>query len=92
MTSNTTTESCPSDGASEEYVDIEKDAKVATEDEPLGKGCTHRILTGHVHNIPAVAFSPSGRLLASCSIDGSCRVWRLKDGQCIQHRTFASTW
>ncbi|RKP26808.1 hypothetical protein SYNPS1DRAFT_13656, partial [Syncephalis pseudoplumigaleata] len=59
---------------------------------PLGEGCKRRELVGHTHNVPGISISTCGRWLASCSIDGSVRVWRLCDGQCIMQRHFGSVW
>ncbi|RKP06203.1 WD40-repeat-containing domain protein [Thamnocephalis sphaerospora] len=59
---------------------------------PLGEGCTRRTFSGHTHNIPSVDISPSGRWLVSCSIDGSCRIWRLRDGRCVKQRSLAPSW
>ena len=33
----------------------------------------------HMHNIPSLDFSEDGRFLFSASIDGSCKVWDLKN-------------
>jgi hypothetical protein len=41
-------------------------------------------LRGHSSNVPAVEFSPCGRLLASCSIDSSVRLWCTLTGSCVQ--------
>lgn len=43
----------------------------------------------HIHNIPSLDFSPCGKYLASCSIDGSVGVWSISDETVTKmtHRT-----
>jgi WD40 repeat protein len=65
---------------------------VRSVDAPLGEGCKQRELIGHTHNVPSISMSACGQWLASCSIDGTVRVWRLYDGQCIMQRRFGSAW
>ncbi|KAG0169970.1 hypothetical protein DFQ28_003342 [Apophysomyces sp. BC1034] len=43
-------------------------------------------LEGHSHNIPNIDFSQSGRYIASCSIDKTCRVWDILKKKCITKR------
>ncbi|CAO3640869.1 unnamed protein product [Cunninghamella echinulata] len=39
------------------------------------------ILRGHLHNIPSIDIDSSGKYLASCSIDQTCRLWDLSIGK-----------
>ena len=39
---------------------------------------------GHTDRVYSVDFSPSGNLLASCSEDGTIRVWRVQTGECTK--------
>ncbi|KAJ2848038.1 hypothetical protein IWW36_003529 [Coemansia brasiliensis] len=43
----------------------------------------HYTFQGHSDNVPCVAFSASGKYLASASIDGSFRVWSLESKACV---------
>ncbi|KAI9013947.1 WD40-repeat-containing domain protein [Phycomyces nitens] len=43
-------------------------------------------LIGHEHNIPTIDFSDSGKYIASCSIDRSCRIWDLAKEKTIAKR------
>ncbi|KNE70510.1 hypothetical protein AMAG_14635 [Allomyces macrogynus ATCC 38327] len=54
----------------------------------LGYEQSNRVLEGHVHNVPAIAFDPSGRFLASVSIDQSCKLWDLITGNVVWSRSF----
>ncbi|KAJ3353421.1 hypothetical protein GGF32_003091 [Allomyces javanicus] len=49
---------------------------------------SNRVLEGHMHNVPAIAFDPSGRFLASVSIDQSCKLWDLSTGNVVWSRSF----
>lgn len=46
-------------------------------------------ILGHNHNIPSVSFSPCGNFLASCSIDGTLRTWKVHDGKEIKFKQFS---
>ncbi|KAL0077465.1 WD40-repeat-containing domain protein, partial [Phycomyces blakesleeanus] len=46
-------------------------------------------LVGHEHNIPNIDFSHSGRYIASCSIDRTCRVWDLTKEKVVTQRKTA---
>ncbi|KAI8149555.1 hypothetical protein BJV82DRAFT_588447 [Fennellomyces sp. T-0311] len=48
---------------------------------PVMEGLAKRELNGHTDNIPCVDFNQSGRYLASCSIDQTCRLWDLQTGE-----------
>mmetsp|Transcript_44281 Transcript_44281/g.172332 ORF Transcript_44281/g.172332 Transcript_44281/m.172332 type:complete len:624 (-) Transcript_44281:145-2016(-) len=48
----------------------------ASPQEPLlAPSLPHEELVGHLGNIPCVAFTPNGRHLLSCSLDGSIFLW-----------------
>ncbi|KAG0224786.1 hypothetical protein BGW41_004959 [Actinomortierella wolfii] len=51
-----------------------------------------QVLRGHNHNIPSIAFSPCGNFLASASVDRTCRMWRLADGQEIAKAPLGPLW
>jgi len=40
-------------------------------------------LSGHKDRVYAVAFHPSGELVASASNDGTARLWRVPSGDCL---------
>ncbi len=44
----------------------------------------HLNFTAHSDGIWSVMFSPRGDLIASGSIDGTAKIWRVADGQVIQ--------
>jgi hypothetical protein len=50
------------------------------------------ILTGHEHNVPSLSFSPCGDYLASCSIDGSIRIWNVEDGSTLIQKQMGLDW
>jgi WD40 repeat protein len=49
------------------------------------------LLNGHSNWVRSVAFSPNGKLLASCGEDQATRVWNVNSGHCIQV-FLSSTW
>ncbi|KAL1916856.1 uncharacterized protein VTP21DRAFT_5560 [Calcarisporiella thermophila] len=55
----------------------------------LATGAERVVLRGHTHNIPNIDFSPCGRYLVSCSIDGTCRVWDVETAHTIACQDFA---
>jgi WD40 repeat protein len=50
------------------------------------------VLQGHEHNIPCICFSACGRLLVSCSLDATCRIWNTKTGELVQTKIITSDW
>lgn len=40
-------------------------------------------LEGHTGWVVSIAFSPDGETLASCSIDGTIRLWEVETGKCL---------
>ncbi|KAI9172994.1 hypothetical protein H9P43_007125 [Blastocladiella emersonii ATCC 22665] len=56
-------------------------------DPDTGVPLAQRHIAAHSNNIPAVAISASGCILASVSIDSSCRLWDLATGECIGWNT-----
>ncbi|MEI7987853.1 MAG: WD40 repeat domain-containing protein [Chloroflexota bacterium] len=46
----------------------------------MGEDKASKVLAEHKHSVYDVAFSPDGSLLASGSLDGSIRVWKVGDG------------
>ncbi|KAL7752604.1 hypothetical protein RI367_002138 [Sorochytrium milnesiophthora] len=61
-------------------------------DFPLGRRVRQRSLEGHTHNIPAIAFTNCGEQLCSTSIDGTCRLWNLRDGTCVYTHKLGVEW
>jgi WD40 repeat protein/serine/threonine protein kinase len=54
----------------------------------LTDGRVAAILSGHAAVVVGLAFSPDGRLLATCSADGTVRIWDYPTGQersCLRH-------
>lgn len=49
-----------------------------------GSGKLLRRLLGHEQRIRGIAFSPSGRLLATCGEDNSIRIWNVASGERIR--------
>ncbi|XP_076332510.1 WD repeat, SAM and U-box domain-containing protein 1-like isoform X2 [Tachypleus tridentatus] len=45
--------------------------------------CLHSPLVSHTYGVNCVRFSPSGTLLASCSIDGTVILWNAQTGEQI---------
>jgi len=46
-----------------------------------------RTLTRHRYSVRSVSFSPDGRLLASGSVDGTIKLWRVSDGSLVRTLT-----
>jgi WD40 repeat protein len=44
-------------------------------------GALVRTLEGHRHEVRSVAFLPDGRSLASSSLDGTVKIWRVETGE-----------
>jgi WD40 repeat protein/tRNA A-37 threonylcarbamoyl transferase component Bud32 len=51
-------------------------------------GAIFQRLFGHAHEITGLAFSPDGRTLASCSMDGTIKLWNLQTMQEVCTITF----
>jgi WD40 repeat protein len=51
-------------------------------------GAIHQRLFGHGHEITGLAFSPDGGTLASCSMDGTIKLWNLQTMQEVCTITF----
>ncbi|KAJ3209698.1 hypothetical protein HDU67_005992 [Dinochytrium kinnereticum] len=54
------------------------------EDRELISRVDRKELSGHLHNVPSIDFHENGRFLASCSIDGTCRVWEVATGKTLR--------
>lgn len=48
-------------------------------------------LVGHDNNIPCIDFHSSGRYIASCSIDQTCRIWDVKHQREIARRRISTS-
>lgn len=46
----------------------------------------------HKHNIPSLDFSPCGKFLASCSIDGQVVLWSLASGEITRIKSSSIEW
>lgn len=46
----------------------------------------------HTHNIPSLDFSPCGRYLTSCSIDGRVVLWSLATGELTRIKSASMEW
>jgi WD40 repeat protein len=51
-------------------------------------GAIRQRLFGHGHEITGLAFSPDGETLASCSMDGTIKLWNLRTMQEVCTITF----
>ena len=47
-------------------------------------GTIERALSGHLDAVRGVAFSPDGRVLSTCSDDGSIRLWDVESGTLLE--------
>ena len=47
-------------------------------------GQSLKTLIGHTNGVWAVAFSPTGRLLASSSMDETIKLWDVQTGECLK--------
>ena len=51
----------------------------------------HQTLTKHTENIKDIIFTPDGKLLLSCSTDGTVKLWHIKTGKVVRtFRTYQS--
>lgn len=50
----------------------------------LDDGKSRLVLTGHTRTVMDLAFAPDGLRLASCSEDGTVRLWELINGSCVR--------
>lgn len=49
----------------------------------LGEETPLRTYSGHDHEVNAIKWDPSGRLLASCSDDTTARIWNMNQDECV---------
>ena len=49
-------------------------------------------LKGHSHNIPSIDFSSCGRYLVSGSVDCSCIIWNLENGEPLHSFSIENKW
>ena len=50
-----------------------------------GSATLHLTFSGHTEHVWSVAFSPKEDVIASASVDGTARLWRVSDGSVIQN-------
>jgi WD40 repeat protein len=61
----------------------------------VADGEVARTLVGHTNSVTCVVFQPSGKLLATSSVDCTIRLWRTADGACVRvlgERSRAKVW
>jgi WD40 repeat protein len=49
----------------------------------VASGAAIRVLSGHAAPVDGVAFSPEGKSIASCSYDGTLKLWEPQSGECL---------
>jgi WD40 repeat protein/serine/threonine protein kinase len=69
-----------------------KESKQGGEDDARTLLPPVRTLTGHTNRVTSVSFSPDGRLLASGSLDGTIKLWRVADGLEVRTLTEHTAW
>ena len=50
------------------------------------------VLGSHAHNVPAVAISENGERVASCSIDGTLKLWDTRTALCVASTQPCQEW
>ncbi|MCA8950482.1 MAG: TIR domain-containing protein [Planctomycetes bacterium] len=65
----------------EQLISASGDATIRVWD--VARGVASRVLEGHTKDVLSISISPCGRILASKSMDGTVRLWRLDFGDCL---------